>query len=701
MRRMLVAMLALAMSGTAGAEELFRSDFQHGTAAPWQASGRGDVRLTSFEGNVSMRLTAGASALAEMPVRGMRRLYVTVKIAGDGLDPQAACVAEASRDGGRSWAAIFAIDRKMADGVTLTAGGAALPDVDGGLTLRLVARGGRATCWFDDIAVSGVALADISPTRRALGRAMLTAGGAFERPVDLSAFAPAADAGKSIARWEGRLRLTGARATGFRMIAEDPAFARGDTIRSLPDLDLALVQSGDVLLPAQRGLIPSTHPDWNWIVEPGRVWSEPGDGGTARAALPFALQERNANCTHNGMLTFLFGVDGTISHAAFEIAGETCLYRKFDAWGLLVARYLPGTVAGAAELIRAHEETNAARLPMKRLEDLPPAVAAALATAAGPEPTVYGAVIGGVHYRSACVTRHGDYPACDVIDLPSYSTAKSVFGAVALMRMGNLWPGTAAETVAAHVPACAAAKGWADVTLENALDMTTGHYRSTAYQADEDDPSMARFFDPADHAAKIHFACTFYPRKAAPGTTWVYHTSDTYLLGTAMADALRAKRGEKADLYDDVMRPLWDRLKLSPTLSTTRRTEDAAAQPFVGWGLTYQPDDIARIALWLMKGADGLLDRRLLDAAMQRAPAGGGKVAGFPAYRYRAGFWARDIAPKLGCAVPSWAPAMSGYGGISVAMLPEDTLFYSFGDSNHWDWGAAIPALVTKDGGCR
>lgn len=700
MRYVLLA-AALMAPGSAAAEELFRSDFQQGSADPWRAAGAGDVRLTSYEGNVSMRLTAGASARVTVPVAGKRALYVKAKIAAEGLDDTAACVVEASRDEGRSWRPVLSIGKARADAVTLWPGGQALEDGEGGLLLRLSAQGTRATCWFDEIAVTGVDRAQVSPERTALDGTALQAGSGFDRPVDLSAFAPAADAGAPHAVFSGRLRLDGARMTGFRMIAEQAGFERGDTVRSLPDLAIDLVQQGDALIPAQRGLIASAHPDWNWIVEPGRVWSEPGDGEWTRAALPFAIQERGANCTHNGMLTFLFDAGGRVSKAAFEIAGETCAYRKFDGWGFLAASYAPGPVAEAEAIVRRHAAAVAARLPVRPVGDLPEQVALALATAAGPEPTVYGAVRDGVHYRSACVTRHGDYPACEVIGLPSYSTAKSLVGGVALMRLEKLYPGSAAADIAAHVPACAAVRGWAGVTLEHALDMTTGRYRSAAYMADEDDPSIAGFFEPADHATKIRFACTHYPRKAAPGSRVVYHTTDTYLLGTAMAAILREKQGAAADLYDDLVRPRWDGLGLSPTLSTTRRSEDAAAQPFTGWGLTYQPDDIARVARWLMQGADGLLDARLLDAAMQRAPKDGGLPAGFPGYRYRAGFWARDMGAALGCPASLWIPAMSGFGGISVAMLPgRDTLFYSFGDSDHWDWGPAALALAGKDTPC-
>ncbi|HMN54485.1 MAG TPA: hypothetical protein PKC32_09885, partial [Sphingopyxis sp.] len=283
MRYALLVLIALAAPGSVSAEELLHSDFQQGAADPWRAVGAGDVRLTSFEGNVSMRLTAGASAEVAVPVDGKRRLYATVKIAADALGDDAACAAEASRDGGATWAPILSVGKARADAVTLWPGGQALAEGDGGLRLRLSARGKRATCWFDDVGVTGVAKAAASGARQALGRAALLAGDGFDRPVDLSAFAAAAAAAKAQASFAGRLHLAGGPMAGFRLIAEEKGYERGDTIRSLPDLAIDLVQHGDALIPAQRGLIAATHPDWNWIVEPGRVWSEAGDGGLTRA----------------------------------------------------------------------------------------------------------------------------------------------------------------------------------------------------------------------------------------------------------------------------------------------------------------------------------------------------------------------------------------------------------------------------------
>src|SRR6185436_6826249 len=106
------------------------------------------------------------------------------------------------------------------------------------------------------------------------------------------------------------------------------------------------------------------HPFWNYLVGPGRAWQETGDNGYTRAAFPVALVQRQVNCVHNGVMTFLFD-DTHVSRVQFQIAQETCLYLKFDVGGQLPARYVPGTVAEADTLRTAHAAEVAGRLPAK------------------------------------------------------------------------------------------------------------------------------------------------------------------------------------------------------------------------------------------------------------------------------------------------------------------------------------------------
>src|SRR3546814_13745332 len=93
---------------------------------------------------------------------------------------------------------------------------------------------------------------------------------------------------------------------------------------------------------------------------------------------------------------------------------------------------------------------------------------------------------------------------------------------------------------------------------------------------------------------------------------------------------------------------------------------------------------MARLALFLQDGSiDGskVLDTRLLNEAMQRVPGMHGlPVATLSDYRYQHGFWARNLQQAFGTAAPAWVPFMSGFGGITVAMLPNGVIWYSIAD---------------------
>jgi hypothetical protein len=543
--------------------------------------------------------------------------------------------------------------------------------------------------------------------------------GSYPKLVDFSAFAPDAGATAPAHRFEGVLELQFTGTLAHHTLHVDPAEASAqDVARALTwpgDFAYEFVQQGGVLVPVRRGAIPGTHGWWELILEPGRVWNEAGDRGFTRASIPFALQQKNANCTHNGVLMFLFRSDGAVSRTAMQIASETCQYLQLDLWGLLASHYRPGRVTGREAALLAHAREVQARVPYRTLAQLhadhPQLDVPALAIGAAAGRTVYGLVIGGVEYLSGCETRSGAYPYCDVIDLPSYSLAKSVFAAAALMRLQQSQPGAAAQLISAHVPECST-PAWNGVTFAQALDMATGNYAAADYEADEYAASTSAFFFALDHLSKIRFGCGAYPHRAAPGSKWVYHTSDTYVLGSALAHYLRSRPGhERDDLFSDlVYAQLYAPLRLSATAGVMRRSYDKIAQPFAGWGLTFQPGDITKLAQFIGTGhgaIDGrqLLDASMLDQALQRDPASPGlPVTGFPGLRYHYGFWARNLRSELGCAHETWVPFMSGFGGISVVLFPNGVVYFNFADDGQaasFDWAPVAPEVRKLGDYCR
>lgn len=545
--------------------------------------------------------------------------------------------------------------------------------------------------------------------RRELAADTLRAG-PFTAPVDYAAFASGAAPASN--RFEGRLVLdvdsgpAGYRERHINLFDRQPATERR---KRLPPFDTAFVQDGADLIPVAHEPAGPADTEWRLFVNAGRVWDEPGDRGWSRAAIPFSLQEYNANCTHNGVLTFLYRSGGEVSKVAWQIVSETCFYYKFDGWGLVDAGYRPGRAPEAAAVVADHRRRVAARLPVRPIlalatehPGLDVSRFALKAPADGDPPTVYGLVVDGVNYAGPCQTRYGDYPFCEAVDLPGYSTSKSLFAAVALMRLEKLYPGARDALIVDHVGHCARAGSWSGVTFADTLSMATGQYGSRQ-ESDENAPLIEAFFTAPNYTARLHYSCYIHPRRVDPGTVFKYHTTDTFVLGAAMTDFLRGKEGEGRDIYDDVvLGPLWRPQALSPALDATLRTYDSYRQPLAGLGLEYHPDDIARLAAWLDAGAliDGkpALDEAMLAAALQRDPAARGLPADSPNRRYNLGFWARDIGPDLGCAGPVWVPYMSGYGGISVALLPRGVQYYYFSDSGHFDWSpAAIQAAKIRN----
>jgi hypothetical protein len=572
----------------------------------------------------------------------------------------------------------------------------------------------HALCITLSLCAAGDAAAVYAPltgsgavTRTALSYTTLTSGSAAL--VDFSAFAVPANAANPDSNFQGTLTLTNVSSTGSFTEVGTALQSSYVNPGHLPSFTFQFIQDGTHIFPLQRGLITTTHPDWYYILEPGRVWKENSDSGYSRAALPFSLQENGANCTHNGVLSFLFKADGSVSKVAYQIAGETCQYFQFNMWGLANATYTPQTIAGAAAAITAYEAEVAARMPTRPIAQLAtdyPAAALNVANIGSEQTaaymTVYGVATDGINYVGGCQTRYGTYPYCEVLDLPSYSVSKSVAGAIGLMRLEKKYAGTQyLLTMKAEIAKCSGTQ-WNDVTLLNTLDMATGNYTSAGYEVDEGSTAaLNNFFLVDTYNAKATHACA-YTRKSTPGTKWVYHTSDSFLLGTAMNTVYKYWEDSAKDYYTDMLvAELWKPLKLSPTTWTTARTIDSIAYPFTGYGLTFHHDDLVKIGEFLNKdnatiAGTAMLDTTLYNEAMQKT-TNHGLDAGSVNDKYLHGFWAWNAASTATgtavCASAKWIPYMSGFGGIAVILLPNNMVYYFVSDNKEYGFKQSLIEL--------
>jgi hypothetical protein len=537
-------------------------------------------------------------------------------------------------------------------------------------------------------------------------------------PVNDAAFSLPTDAAAPDESFEGRLTLANPVQNGSFQVVDDAygQVAGGDSPwKHLPPFSFEFVQDAGYLIPAQQGLVYTGHPTWNYIVGPGRVWKQSDDSGYTRASFPFALVEMNQNCVHNGVMTFLFSNarSPNISNVRYQVTQETCQYSKFNLWGQIAATYTPYSLADGATIRSDNAAEVANRLPTKPLSalttDFPGSgvnPAALVSDYRYPEDiTTYGLLFNGVNYVSGCHTRFGEYAYCSEIRLPSYSTAKSAFNNVAAMRLGQIYgTGVYGQLVRDYLPEYTVGGDWASVTFDHALDMATGNFLSSAYMSDENGPENQGFIQTLQYSVKIDRAFRLFPHRAAPGTVWVYQDVAAFIGNQAMNRYLQEQQGSDADIFNLVRDDVYKPLQISKGGLTTLRTDNSATGKALGFmGLFYIQDDIVKIAKLLNNdagaiGGSQVLEPSRLRESLYREPS----VLGLPVpdtgpttvpstYRYNNSVWAKRMTrtelPQYGCEF--WVPYMSGYGGISVAMLPNGATFYVFSDRGEYSWAAA------------
>jgi hypothetical protein len=537
-------------------------------------------------------------------------------------------------------------------------------------------------------------------------------------PVDDSAFALPANAAMPKEAFEGRLDLLNPQLSGGFARVHDEVNYTGDTTpwKHLPAFSFEFVQNGSYLIPVKQGLVITGSLSYNYIVGPGRVWREKGDSGYTRASFPFALAERSQNCVHNGEMMFLFSntKPTRISKVRYQVTQETCAYLKFDMWGQLSATYSPYRVTNSIELKNDHAAEIRSRIPRKPFAalaaDFPNSdvdLAAFFRTVKFPKDiTTYGLYINGTNYVGNCQTRYGEYAFCEEMRLPSYSTAKSAFASVVMMRLGQLY-GSAVygQLIRDFLSQYVLGGDWSKVTFANALDMATGNYIKAEYHADEESPEEDAFLMAEPYEKKIAAAFTPFPHKADPGTTWVYQSHATFLVTQAMTDFLQKKEGSGADLFNLVRDSVYKPIHWSKGALTTIRTDDSdSGRPDGYFGLYYIQDDVAKIGRFLnesqgkINGVQILDSDRLQESLFRKPSALGltvpnqGNEPILGTFHYKNAFWAKHITPQefhqYTC--DFWIPFMSGYGGISILLLPNGATYYVFSDANEFNWYNAV-----------
>ena len=231
---------------------------------------------------------------------------------------------------------------------------------------------------------------------------------------------------------------------------------------------------------------------------------------------------------------------------------------------------------------------------------------------------------------------------------------------------------------------------WTPVTIENALDMSTGMYKFKKYPID-DYFLNCRFFDQEQHPKKLEIALTCYnKRKSKPGKVFAYHSSDYYVAAVALRSLMHAKglNDDLVEYYNSrIIRPL--RIG-NMTQGSILKTLDETEHIYGSTGLFFTIDDVLKLSRFINPGygdrgkinGEQILDLTGLDKGMQNDPDNRGVCfrGDSRKYSYKLGFWAREFDfPE--CPSMNNIPIAKGLAGSLIAFLPNNTTYTHFSSS--------------------
>src|SRR5580698_8189635 len=191
-----------------------------------------------------------------------------------------------------------------------------------------------------------------------------------------SAFTPGSDAVAEHAPFLGTLRLTETQMTTKPAVFSPPSVLGRDP-HLFPGVAISFFTDKGDLVPFTQDVIRYASNNqgrsyWDVIVQPGRVWSQPGDGGWSRAGFPFALVNSIEGETHNGLATFLYK-DGRVSNLRFQIVQQTAPFyitHDFIAAGLVPATFAAAATGRLESLTRDYEADRTDAVPVAAWSEL-------------------------------------------------------------------------------------------------------------------------------------------------------------------------------------------------------------------------------------------------------------------------------------------------------------------------------------------
>ncbi|MEM7121919.1 MAG: hypothetical protein AAF563_11620 [Pseudomonadota bacterium] len=449
------------------------------------------------------------------------------------------------------------------------------------------------------------------------------------------------------------------------------------------------------LVPVERDVIRTQSPDWDVVLSPGRVWTEPGDDGWSRASFPFVLVGQKWNDTHNGIATFLYNETET-SDLQFQIVQESAEWWRFYTWARVPLAYQPGPVAQRQEFEAAFADELARRLPTAPLASLDASSGAIDGMTHNLKHlTLTGLVSDGTFYRTPCYTRFGDYPYCDAMRHSVYNVSVSAGAALSLLWLAEKYgPHVLDLKIVDYVDVVTHHDGWQDVTFLDAIDMATGIGSlaglegSRRYDFEDDLEALyyAQFHDAADAQGRLDAAFLAGNYSWGPGEIARYSTAQTFVLTAAMDAYLKQEEGPDAHLWERVSNEVLLPIGVHHLpMAHTRESDGEPGLPLLHSGLLPTGEDLAKIAM-LIHDRGAVDGRQVLYADEIDRLLEGDLKRGLPInwrtrdgqYGYDFSFWFMPFTSADGCWVR--IPKMMGNGNI-VALMPNGTTAIRLADA--------------------
>lgn len=533
--------------------------------------------------------------------------------------------------------------------------------------------------------------------------------GEYAALTDNRFYLPGPDAVPALHAFAGTLRVS-----SVRMASTGGAGGR----YGLPAFEAPFVTRDELLVPLERDIVRGNGQDeWDVILSPGRVWSEPADRGMSRASFPFTLVSRIWNEARNGVATFVYDRE-TTSSLRLQVTQETASWSRADFWAVTATEYTPGPIAAEDPRVRDFEAERARRVntrPWGELAtDFPGAdLSEASRNVPAEDISSTGMLVDDVLYFQQARTRRGLYPYPLEMRHGVFSVTKSAGAALTLLRLAQKYGAEVFDQPVADVlDVTAPHDGWRGVTFAHLLSMVAGignrrpETDAAAPFADENDadsPIWNDLWHSPSREGRLELAFGYGDYPWGPGEVVRYNSAHTFLLGAAMDAFYRSREGPDADVWQMMKQEVYGPIGISamPTMSTS----GPRPLPTYAFGFFLNAYETARIVQLLQQ--DGAHEGvQILHAGKTRESlfraGNSGYASEEPAathapqmLRYLNSFWSFELEGPGACTVR--VPYMWGYGGNFVVLLPNGVAAYRYADADvHDPVGLALAAASLR-----